>query len=85
MCGLLKCYRNILQVSGIKQDVHGHVEHYIQNDNTEHVVDMELGCLFHERHHQYRERHEHSADYIEVAETVELACVHVAGNCIAHQ
>ena len=76
---------NIYQVSGIQHHIHGHVEHYIQNDNTGPVGQMQLCRLLCQRHHQNGKGNEHTADDKKVYETVKFALRLISSQCIAHQ
>ena len=85
MSGFFERHRDVLEVAGVQEHVHRHVEDRVAQDDTDHVGDVQFCRLFDERHHQDRERDEHTADDVVVRRTVEFAVLHVARNSIPHQ
>src|SRR5699024_7287610 len=59
-CRFFKSQRDILQIAGIQQQVHRHIEYGIQKDNTYSVCQAHLGSQLYNRHHQDSKRYEHT-------------------------
>ena len=84
-CRFFKSQRDILQIAGIQQQVHRHIEYGVQKDNTYSVCQSHLGSQLYNRHHQDSKRYEHTAYNVQIDEAVCFAVSHASSDGVAGQ
>ncbi len=85
LCGFFQHDGDVFHVPCIQHDVHGHVEHQVQQNDAELVAQVHLRGLLDQGHHQNGEGNKHSADDVEVHRLEPFAAVHAAAKGIPCQ